>query len=95
MHVRLEAAARRALERYFERHGRNLEDAIHSEKDIEFSPAIGVIVHGRIDLVTERETNVIRLVDFKSTERAHVEDVSMDQLMIYAAGFEELDGRLP
>ncbi len=55
MHERLEAAARRALERYFERHGRNLEDAIHSEKDIEFSPAPGVIVHGRIDLVTERE----------------------------------------
>ncbi len=41
------------------------------------------------------KTNLIRLVDFKSTERAQVEDVSMDQLMIYAAGFEELDGRLP
>ena len=52
-------------------------------------------MHGRIDLITENDTNTVRLIDFKSTERAQAEDVSQDQLLIYAAGFRELDGRLP
>ena len=91
----LTEAGRKALERYMTRHGHNLVDAIHSEQAIEFSPSPGLIVHGRIDLLTEKDTNVVRLIDFKSTERAQAEDVSHDQLMIYAAGFRELDGRLP
>lgn len=91
----LEHAAHAALGRYLTRHGHNLVNATHSEQAIEFSPSPGLIVHGRIDLITENDTNTVRLIDFKSTERAQAEDVSQDQLLIYAAGFRELDGRLP
>jgi len=53
------------------------------------------VVQGRIDLVIEQATNIVRLVDFKSTARAQMDDVTHDQLMIYAAGFKELEGAYP
>ena len=67
MHDTLENAAKRALANYFDRHGHNLADAIHSEKSIEVQPSAGLVVQGRIDLVIEQATNIVRLVDFKST----------------------------
>lgn len=33
------------------------------------------------------------IVDFKSTERAQAEDVTRDQLHVYAVGYQELTGR--
>lgn len=95
MHDTLENAAKRALANYFDRHSHNLADAIHSEKSIEFSPRQGLVVQGRIDLVIEQASNIVRLVDFKSTSRAQMDDVTQDQLMIYAAGFKELEGSYP
>ena len=95
MHQNLEKAAERALANYFQNHSHNLVDAIHSEKAIEFSPRPGLVVQGRIDLVIEQATNIVRLVDFKSTARAQMDQVSNDQLMIYAEGFKELEGRYP
>nr|AIF20708.1 superfamily I DNA/RNA helicase (uvrD, pcrA) [uncultured marine group II/III euryarchaeote KM3_92_B07] len=93
--VTLEAAAVNALERYFRKHERNLVEATHSEQSIEFSPMPGLIVHGRIDLVTEKDTGIVRLIDFKSSDRVQEEEVTRDQLLTYAAGFEELTGSLP
>ena len=33
------------------------------------------------------------IVDFKSTERAQAEDVTRDQLHVYAVGYQELTGK--
>jgi hypothetical protein len=33
------------------------------------------------------------IVDFKSTERAQAEDITRDQLHVYAVGYQELTGR--
>ena len=60
MHDTLENAAKRALANYFDRHGHNLAEAIHSEKSIEFSPRPGLVVQGRIDLVwSKRPTSSV------------------------------------
>ena len=91
----LTEAARKAVERYFTTYGKNLTEAIHSEQKVEFSPVPGLIVSGRIDLVTDTGTNTVRLIDFKSSDRAQSEDVTMEQLNIYAAGYRDLTGALP
>ena len=54
--------------------------------------APGITVDGRIDLVKRLETNEVSIVDFKSTDRAQADDVTRDQLHVYAVGYEELTG---
>lgn len=46
----------------------------------------------RIDLVRRLDTDELSIVDFKSTARAQDEDVTRDQLHVYAVGYEELTG---
>lgn len=91
----LGVAALRALERYINHHGANLTEATHSEQAVEFSPQDGLLVHGRIDLITQKDTGIVRLIDFKSNHRAQSEDVTEAQLNVYAAGYEDLMGTLP
>lgn len=88
----LRRAAVDAIDRYFERHGGDLTRTIHSEKQISVDIAPGVSVNGRIDLIKSLETDETAIVDFKSTARSQDEDVTRDQLAIYALGYEELSG---
>jgi DNA helicase-2/ATP-dependent DNA helicase PcrA len=88
----LHTAAVDAIERYFDRHGDDLTRTIHSEKQIGVDIAPGVSVNGRIDLIKSLVTDETAIVDFKSTNRSQDEDVTRDQLAIYALGYEELSG---
>jgi ATP-dependent DNA helicase UvrD/PcrA len=65
---------------------------VHSEKEIQVHVAPGITVAGRIDLVRRLDTDELAIVDFKSTARAQDEDVTRDQLHVYAVGYEELTG---
>ena len=65
---------------------------MHSEKQIQVHVAPGITVDGRIDLVRRLDTDELAIVDFKSTARAQDEDVTRDQLHVYAVGYEELTG---
>lgn len=88
----LHRAAVKAIERYLDEHGQELERTVHSEKQIQVHVAPGVTVDGRIDLVRRLDTDELAIVDFKSTARAQDEDVTRDQLHVYAVGYEELTG---
>ena len=54
--------------------------------------APGITVDGRIDLIRRLDTNEVAIVDFKSTERPQPEEVTRDQLHVYAVGYKELTG---
>ncbi len=88
----LRRAAIEAVDRYLDDHGAELPSALHSEQQIQVRVAPGVTVDGRIDLVRRLDTNELSIVDFKSTERAQDEDVTRDQLHVYAVGYQELAG---
>ncbi|UOE45560.1 RecB family exonuclease [Agromyces larvae] len=79
-----------AIERYFAVHGDDLTRTVHAEKQIRVQVAPGVTVDGRIDLIRRLETDEVAIVDFKSTARAQPEDVTRDQLHVYALGYREL-----
>lgn len=81
------------LRRYFAENCEMLDKIEHAEKTIELKLAEGIVVHGRIDLIRRTDTNQIIVIDFKSTDRAHVENVTRDQLNIYALGYQQLTGR--
>lgn len=83
----------RAMERYFETHGDEISKTEFSEKQIQVHVAPGITVDGRIDLIRRLDTGEVAIVDFKSTERAQAEDVTRDQLHVYAVGYQELTGK--
>ncbi len=64
-----------------------------AEKTIEIHLGDSVSVVGRIDLVRRRDTGQTTIVDLKSTQRAQVEELTEQQLHVYALGYEELTGR--
>ena len=65
---------------------------MHCEKQIQVHVAPGITVDGRIDLIRRLDTDEVAIVDFKSTDRAQDEDVTRDQLHVYAVGYQELTG---
>lgn len=88
----LRRAAVKSVQRYLKEHASDLEQTVHSEKQIQVHIAPGITVDGRIDLVRRLDTDELAIVDFKSTARAQDEDVTRDQLHVYAVGYEELTG---
>ncbi|MEP7021060.1 MAG: PD-(D/E)XK nuclease family protein [Pseudonocardiales bacterium] len=89
----LRAAGIKAIERYFDAHGKEIANTEFSEKQIQVHVAPGITVDGRIDLIRRLDTGEVAIVDFKSSERAQAEDVTRDQLHIYAVGYQELTGK--
>ncbi|MDR6415579.1 ATP-dependent DNA helicase [Pseudarthrobacter sulfonivorans] len=88
----LEQSAKESVRRYLTLHSNDLMTTIYSEKKIQVNIAPGITVNGRIDLVQRLETDEVSIVDFKSTERSQDEDVTRDQLHVYAVGYAELTG---
>jgi DNA helicase-2/ATP-dependent DNA helicase PcrA len=89
----LRLAAIRAVRQYVAENRTRLENTLYSEQQIQVHVAPGITVDGRIDLITELDTGETSIVDFKSTERAQAEEITRDQLHIYAVGFQELTGQ--
>ena len=89
----LEASAERVLRNYLDDNAAEFENIEFSEKQVEISLGDGVTVNGRIDLVRRLDTNETTIVDLKSSDRAQAEDVTENQLHVYALGYQELTGR--
>lgn len=89
----LRTAGIKAIERYFDTHGDEIANTEFSEQRIQVHIAPGITVDGRIDLIRRLDTGEVAIVDFKSTERAQAEDVTRDQLHVYAVGYQELTGK--
>ena len=83
-----------AVKRYLQDNGHVLDKIVHSELVVEIHIAEGMLVNGRIDLIRRTDTNETIVVDFKSTRRSQEEDVTRQQLHIYAMGYKELTGEL-
>jgi DNA helicase-2/ATP-dependent DNA helicase PcrA len=88
----LRSAAIKAIERYFDIHGKEIQNTEFSEQPIQVRLEPGITVDGRIDLIRRLDTDEVAIVDFKSTERAQAEDVTRDQLHVYAVGYQDLTG---
>lgn len=88
----LRPAAIASVRRYLREKGSALHQSEYSEQPVEIHPAPGVTVTGRIDLIKRLDTAEVSIVDFKSSERTQAEDVTLDQLHMYALGYRELTG---
>jgi len=91
----LEAAAEKVLRCYIQDNKALFDKIEFFEKQIDITLAGGVSVVGRIDLVRRIDTDETTVVDFKSNDRAQPEEVTENQLHVYALGYERLTGRKP
>lgn len=89
----LRKASIRAIKRYIDNHGKEIVNTEFSEKQIQVNVTPGITVDGRIDLIRRLDTGEVAIVDFKSTEHAQAEEVTRDQLHVYAVGYQELTGK--
>lgn len=80
------------MTRYLDANQDQLPRTEYAEKQIELVVSAGITMNGRIDLIRRLDTDEISIVDFKSTERAQDEDVTRQQLHVYAMGYQELTG---
>jgi hypothetical protein len=81
-----------AAGRYLRHKAASLPNTLYSEKKIQVNISPEVTVAGRIDLIRRLDTGLTSIVDFKSSERAQAEDITRDQLHVYALGHEKLTG---
>lgn len=88
----LQRAAEQAVRRYLEANQKQLPLTEYAEKQIELVVGTSTTVNGRIDLIRRLDTDEVSIVDFKSTERAQDEEVTRQQLHVYAMGYQELTG---
>jgi len=84
--------ADKALRRYLSENGAILDKVKYAEQPIELKLDEGIVVHGRIDLIRRTDTNEVIIIDFKSTERSQEEEITRQQLHIYALGYQQLSG---
>jgi DNA helicase-2/ATP-dependent DNA helicase PcrA len=93
LRAQLRQSAIKAVTRYIAEHRAELPRTLYSEQQVQVHVAPGITVDGRIDLIKRLDTNETSIVDFKSTERAQADDITRDQLHIYAVGYQELTGQ--
>src|SRR5260370_3457282 len=92
LRAQLRNAAIKAVTRYLAEHRAELPKTLYSEQQVQVHVAPGITVDGRIDLIRRLDTNETSIVDFKSSARTQPEDITRDQLHVYAVGYEELTG---
>ena len=92
LRAQLRQAAIKAVTRYLAEHRAELPQTLYSEQQVQVHVAPGITVDGRIDLIRRLDTDETSIVDFKSTERAQADDITLDQLHVYVVGYEELTG---
>ena len=90
---KLRDSATGVLQEYIKKNQPNFAKLEFFEKDIQINLGGGISVVGRIDLVRKTDTNEVKIVDFKTSERSQEEAVTETQLHVYALGYLELTGR--
>ena len=89
------SGARKTTVDYFKKNKDDFADIIFAETDIEIDFGDNIKVNGRIDLVKRKDVDGLEktyIVDFKTKHRDVTEEISSEQLKIYALGYRELCG---
>lgn len=91
----LREAAHRDIANYIRDNADEFRHIEFSEQVVEVHLGDGISLKGRIDLVRRTDKDQTTIVDLKSNERSHQEDVTEVQLHTYALGYKTLTGRNP
>lgn len=91
----IKKSALKVTESYLEDNLDDFENIEYAEKEIQIDLGDGILVNGRMDLIKKKNLggiDVTTIVDFKSAKESQKEDITMEQLSMYALGYKELTG---
>jgi DNA helicase-2/ATP-dependent DNA helicase PcrA len=89
-------SADRSIKDYFHANQADFDKIRFIEKDIEMNLGNGVRIRGRMDLVKRKDLGgeeKTLIVDFKTEHREITENITEEQLNIYALGYNSLTGK--
>ena len=92
----IKKSALNVTESYIAENLEDFENIEYAEKEIQIDLGDGVLVNGRMDLIKKRNLggiDVTTIIDFKSAKESQKQEVTMEQLSMYALGYKELTGR--
>lgn len=87
--------ANKSVDIYITENRDSFKDIEFAEKDIQLDLGDGIMVNGRMDLIKKKQldgTYQTYIIDFKSSQDAQTYNVSMEQLSLYALGYQALSG---
>ena len=68
----------------------------YAEQEIQIDLGDGIMVNGRMDLIRKVELDgreLTTIIDFKSRKESQDQDITIEQLSMYALGYKELTGK--
>lgn len=92
----IKKAANQVTSTYLDENFSEFKNIEFAEKEIQIDLGSGIMVNGRMDLIKKKDlggTVVTTIVDFKSAKEAQKENITMEQLSLYALGYRELSGK--
>jgi DNA helicase II / ATP-dependent DNA helicase PcrA len=91
----IKQSAINVTKKYIKENERDFPNIEYAEKEIQINIGDGILVNGRMDLIKKKDlggTEVTTIVDFKSSKDAQRDSMTMEQLSLYALGYQELSG---
>lgn len=83
------------LQEYLNTNREDFSSIKFAERDIQLDLGDGVLINGRIDLIKKKDVagrELTYLIDYKSKEDVQTKRLTMQQLYLYALGYEALTG---
>lgn len=85
----------RVAKAYLDENYNDFDNIEYAEKEIQIDLGEGIMVNGRMDLIKKKDLDgnqVTTIIDFKSKKESQEQDITMEQLAMYALGYKELTG---
>lgn len=92
----IKETTRNVAKSYLEENLADFDKIEYAEQEIQIDLGDGIMVNGRMDLIRKVDLDgreLTTIIDFKSRKDSQDQDITMEQLSMYALGYKELTGK--
>lgn len=92
----IKETTKHVTESYLEENLSDFDNIEYAEQEIQIDLGDGIMVNGRMDLIRKVDLDgreLTTIIDFKSRKESQDQDITIEQLSMYALGYKELTGK--
>ena len=92
----IKETTKQVTESYLEENLSDFDSIEYAEQEIQIDLGDGIMVNGRMDLIRKVDLDgreLTTIIDFKSRKESQAQDITIEQLSMYALGYKELTGK--
>jgi len=93
----IKETTRNVTKSYLDENLADFDKIEYAEQEIQIDLGDGIMVNGRMDLIKKVDLDgreLTTIVDFKSRKESQNQDITIEQLSMYALGYKELTGKM-